>query len=244
MKDPEVIKLSYNDFIFKFGRAVVGAAKATIWSGSVTTFNTLNQSTNELFSLISSSADDKVGSGGATHAKFIYQKLDGLEYESEEIALNGLTAVDVPDITGVISYRVWITKSEDSDEITGPNHGIIKLYKTGTPATIFAEAPATEGQTLMCIYRVPSNKYAELESVSLDASEGKAATIWLRVRKDRASAWRTRATYQVFENGREQSRKNPEFIYPGSDVVIIGIAGAAGTTIDAHFQLKLHSLDD
>ena len=242
MKDPDIIKLSYNNFIFKFGRSVVGAAKATIWSGSVASFNTLNQSTDELFSVVSSSADDKVGSGGATHFKFVYQDIAGVEYESDEIALNGLTTVNIPVITGAISYRAWITKSEDSDEITGPNHGIIKIHKTGTPATIFAEIPATEGQTLMCIYRIPENKYAELKSISLDASEGKAATIWLRVRKDRSSAWNTRATYQVFENGREQERRNPEFIYPGSDVVIIGIAGAAGTTIDAHFQLKLYDL--
>lgn len=244
MKDPDVIAQSYKNFLFKFGRATVGTANMVIWAGSVTAFNTLNETADSLFSVISGSANDKVGGGGATHFKFIYQKLDGIEVESDEIALNGAVAVDIPTITGAIAYRAWITKTEDDDILTGPNHGIIKLYKTGTVTDIFLEIPTIDGQTLMCIYRVPSTHYAELKSIFLDAGVGKAATIWLKVRKDRNSAWLTKASYQVYQNGREHERTDPTFIYPGSDVVIIGKAGASGTVVDAHFELKLKSLED
>lgn len=242
MKDPDAIKLSYDNFIFKFGRATLGAAKAVIWAGSVAAFNTLDETADTLFSVVSSSADDEVGQGGATHIEFIYQTLLGVEYTSPEIALTGLVGVDIPTITGAISYRMKVTQTEDDDILTGPNHGIIKLYKTGTVLDIFAEIPATEGQTLMAIYRIPANKYGELLSLFLDAAEGKAATVWAKVRKDRSSAWQTKGTFQVFQDGTNRERKRPGFIYPGSDIVLIGIAGAAGTIVDAQFELELKDL--
>lgn len=244
MKDPDVIAQSYKNFIFKFGKSTIGASKLVIWQGSVDAFNTLSETADSLFSVISGSAEDKVGGGGATHIKYIYQKLDGIEVEADEVALNGAVAVDIPTITGAICYRAWVSKTEDDDIITGPNHGIIKIYKTGTVTDIFAEIPATEGQTLMCIYRVPSTHYAELKGMFLDSAEGKAASIWLKVRKDRSSAWQTRATYQVFESGLDQEHHDPSFIYPGSDIVLIGQSGGPGTVVDAHFFLELKSLAD
>ena len=165
-----------------------------------------------------------------------------MEYESPEITLNGTTIVNVPTITGAIAYRAWVTKSEDPSELTGPNTGRIKIHKTGTPATIFAEIPPQEGQTLMCIYRIPSNKYAESEGIFLDAGTGFNATIWMRTRDDRDSAWRTKATFTVNANSQNQVRINPGLILPGSDVVLIALGGGAGTEIDAHFELKLKDL--
>ena len=242
MKDPDVVKLSYDNFVFKFGKAIIGTDKQVIWDGALPAYNCLDETSDELFSVVSTSANDKVGGGGATHIKFNYQDLAGIEHWSEEVALNGLTPVDIPLITGVIAYRMKVTQTEDNSILTGPNHGIIKLYQTGTATKIYAEISATEGQTLMCIYRIPANKYAEVKSLFLNAGSGKEATLWMRIRKDRNSAWQTKASFNVFENGKELIRIFPGFVYPGSDMVLIGQGGGVGIEVHAHFELELKDL--
>lgn len=243
-KDPNIVALSYKDFWFKFARKTIGATKVVLWEGSTDPFITLDIASNVSFSVISSSALDKSGSGGAVSIQFIYQMLDGIEKVSPVISLNGTDAVDIPTISGVISYRMYVIETESDNVLLGPNLGVIKLYQTGTPANIFAEIPVAEGQTLMGIYRVPSNKYAELVNLSLYADEGKGASIWARVRKNRTTenAWRTKATFQAFQGGTTLKRIYPGFIYPGSDIVLIAQGSAATTLVDANFEIRLYDL--
>ena len=94
----EQIASTFDNFLFKFGRKVIADAKVIIWDGVDPYLGWLAADT--LFSVVSTDAADKVGGGGATHIKFIYQDLAGVEYTSPEIALNGDTAVDIPTILG------------------------------------------------------------------------------------------------------------------------------------------------
>ena len=236
------IAADYDNFLFKFGRKVIGAAKEIIWDGVDPYKGFLAADT--LFSVISTHANDKVGGGGATHIKFIYQDLAGVEYLSPEIALNALVAVDIPTITGVVAYRAFVTQTEDTSPLTGPNHGAIKIYATGDATAIHATITALEGQTLMLIYRVPMNKYAEVKSFHIDGSEGKGVSAWVKTRRTRLSPWLTKATFQVFQSGINIERKNPGFIYPGSDIIVMGLGSAATTTVDGHLELELKDIQD
>ena len=240
--DPDVVAKSYEDLVFKFGRSSVGAAPGDIiWdAGGDYTGYIAAPST---FTAVSSSIDDAVGGGGATRLVVVGQDADGIQI-FEEIALNGTTPV-----TGVkefsIIYRCWTPDSEDPSPLTGANHGTIDIYETGTPANLMARIVPTAGQTLMCVYRVPMDKYGELRDASFFANEGKGAIIAIKRRKNRTDerGWRAALTVDIFQNEVSQELKDePRFLYPGTDVVAVSQSAAAGTIISGHYTIRLYNL--
>ena len=241
-KDPDTVKLSYDKFLFKYGRnAAVGATAEIIWDGSAAYPGFLTA--EAACELISDDADDKVGGGAATLIRVWGQGDDGLEI-TEDVIPNGDTgAVALANDYAVI-YRAWIVDSEDVDPVTGPNHGTITIRKTAGPVTMALILP-TFGSTLMCIYRVPSNLYGEVIGAEFFANEGKEATVTLKTRKDRTDerAWRIMFAVEQFQNQITLDfTKEPKFLYPGEDIIAMADSAAAGVIISGHFSVRLYDL--
>lgn len=238
MKDPATIALSYTKILQIEGR-VSHNAKCVVWDGGATEVDYPGWLTAAAeCEVISDDADDNVAGGGATHITVVGQGDDGLEI-SEEKSLNGLGAVDLVNEYKII-YRAFVSQTEDTSPLTGPNHGTITVRRKAGPINMSKIIP-TMGNALAAIYRVPSNMYAELINVYLAASAKVAAQIAMRT--SIASPWIVKSVLQTDYSYTAilGSDVTPIFLAPGTDMCIVATPGAAAD-ISAHLGLKLYDL--
>lgn len=243
------IQDSYDNYIFKFGRkTAVGTTPLIIYSGATPYTGWLSPENNVI--AVSTSTEDEAGENGATAITVVGQGDDGLEI-TEDITLTGQVPTAPTTVKFAIIYRMFVKTTEDVNPVTGPNHGSISVYEAGTPTNICAIIDAevlgttiAAGQTTMCIYRIPSNKYGEILDLGIFVDEGKSGTIVTKVRETQTGPWLTKATFSIFQGSIVQRRIKPEFILPGSDVILIASSSAAGTTIDGNFELELKDLPE
>lgn len=227
----------YINNLFKFGRA--GALPLTteriIWNTSGA-YNGILANESAL-SIVSSSALDKAAGGGATQLVFFYQGEDGLE-KTKVVTLNGDTPVDIPagEVLADVSYRAFITASENNDDLNGANIGDITCYETGTPANILWQISAGEGQTLMCFYRVPSNKFFEVIKVKAFPEGLKSTLIRVRIKTNKTYPWRVQGTADTLNNiAAVEIEDVPQVIRPGGYIAITASAAQADTNVSAYF---------
>ena len=133
----DVIAANYERTVFKFCRGVI-TNKAVLWEGAAAYTGWLAAAAS--CEIISDSADDKVGSGGAVNLTVVGQGDDGLEI-SETKALNGDTGPVALTNEYKIIYRAFCPDSEDNDPITGGNHGTITIRRTAGPITMATILP-------------------------------------------------------------------------------------------------------
>ncbi len=225
----------FADNLFKFGR-VVGLAvgvESIIWNTAGPYTGIL--ATEKNLSIVSSSDLDRVGQGGATQLTFLYQGEDGLE-QVGVTSINGTTPVDIPDILADVSYRAFITASENNDDLDGSCIGDITCYETGTPANILWKISAGEGQTLMCFYRVPSNKFLSIEKVKAFPQGLKPSIVRLRIKTNKTYPWRNQGVADVLDVPVGiDIEDDPQVIRPGAYVALTVEASIINTEISGYF---------
>ncbi len=239
--DPDVVALSYNNLIFKFGRTPVIAVPSVVWDGATAAYPGW-LAAEAACELLSASADDDTGQGGATEVVVVGQGNDGLEI-SETVITNGVGVVALANDYQII-YRAYCPDGEEDDPLLGANHGLITIRRTAGPV-IMAQIQPLFGQTQMALYRIPSNKYGELTDASFFGNEGKGIVVQIKTRKNRTDArgWRARLTMDGFQNHIKQDlEKEPIFLYPGEDIVAIASSAPAGTLVSGHFSIRLYDL--
>lgn len=240
---------SYSNFVLKFGRKTgVGATPLILYSGGTPYTGWLSPENNVI--AVSASADDKSGSGGAVVITVIGQGDNGIEI-TEDITLDGTDPSVATVNKFAIVYRAFVKTTEDIDPILGPNHGTISIYESGTPLNICAYidehvlgTTIGAGQTTMCIYRIPINKYGEFLSIGLYVDAGKSGIIVAKTRTSITAPWLTKATFSIFQGSIIENNISPGFIAPGSDIILLVVSSASGTSIDGSFELKLKDLPE
>lgn len=234
------IEYSYRNIILRFGKVSgVDTDWTPIWDGGPGEYTGF-LTTESLVDVVSDSAEDDTGGGGATKIKLVGQGNNGLEI-TEEILLSGVTPVTSTKKFKII-YHVEIVLSEDSSPVTGPNHGTISIYKIAAAATVMALILPMYGVSLMAIYRIPSDKYGEIRRCAIYASSGKNAELKMMVRRNMDSAWVTRATYNAYQASVGIRRYNPSFVGPGWDIVCMTKSSAAGTDVDSNYGIELKDI--
>lgn len=244
-KDPAVIALSYDDYVFKFGRAIIGAARGVVWDNGAAQPDypgwLAEEATCEIFS---GSGDDDIAGSGALTVLVVGQGDDGLEI-SETVIMTGAVAKDLANDYKII-YRMAVLTTGDDSPVTGSNHGNITVRKKVGPVNM-AMITALKGQTYMSIYRIPSNRYGELTDAFFTANEGKGIVIELMRRRNQTTmnGWRGIMSFDLFEGTANQNLKDdPIFLYPGEDVAVIATSAAASAALSGHFSIRLKSLVD
>lgn len=242
-KNPAVVALSYDRYVFKFGRGVIGAARGVVWDGGAAAPDYLGWLTEEAAcEVISSSGDDDVGGAGALTIVVTGQGDDGLEI-SETVIMTGAVAKDLVNDYKII-YRAYVATTGDDSPVTGSNHGIITIRKKAGPVNM-AQILALKGQTYMALYRIPSNMYGELTDVFFTANEGKGIEIEVMRRRNMTTmnGWRGIMSFDLFEGTANQNIKDdPLFLYPGEDIAVIATSAAASAALSGHFSIKLTPL--
>jgi hypothetical protein len=168
----------------KFGRNPdIDAGPEDIWNNGGDYTGLPTSFTPETVDVFSSSTNDTSAGTGARTIRIVGLKTStSTDYETEDITMNGTTAV-----TSVSSWwrvnRAYVLTAGS----TGNNVGIITVRSTTTTANVFVFLPATFNQTTIAAYTVPDGKNILIKRirVAITRASGAAgsATISLRVRE-------------------------------------------------------------
>jgi len=240
------IKVAYQNLILQYGSGLVPVTKQLIWDGAVgagTDYLGI-LAAEELVDIVSDSIEDAVAGGGATKIVIVGQGDDGLEI-TEEITLTGTTLVTSTKKFKVI-YEAYASATEDESEITGPNHGNIKINETGEATHIMAIITETYGKSSMCFYKVPSNKFGKLMHVRFYPAAGKVATGYLLIRKNgegTGDAWNGQlAAVLDYSAAVVDLRDFPKLLHPGAEIMLLGEVAATTGILAANFEIELEEL--
>jgi hypothetical protein len=147
--------------VHKYGRNtdIDSAAEEDIWDGGGTWTAPTQARVHTLVS--TSDVDGKTGAPASAGARTV--RLYGLtdwnsEEISEDVVLNGITGVNTVN-SYVIIHRMQVLTMGAS----GPNAGTITATAV-TDGTVTAQIGIGNGQTLMCVYGVPSTKTAYIHN--------------------------------------------------------------------------------
>jgi hypothetical protein len=237
----------FKPLVFKFGRGELNTTKRLIWDGGADGGYKGRLTTASKLIAVSSSADDAVAGGGATKITVIGQDADGLE-QSEEITLTGTTPSAETTKSFKCAYRMYVSATEDLSEVTGPNHGAITIYQSGTPANILCKILATNGQTYMAYYKIPSNMFGKLISVNIYPAAGKILTVFVSIcgnGQGDGKAWNGQASFDINTGGSWvmlDLSHVPRLLRPGAEIMILGVVDSTTGTCSANFEIVLEEL--
>jgi hypothetical protein len=228
---------SYENYVLKFGRASI-TAESVIWNGGGAYTGYL--AAENKVQVVSDSVDDKAAGGGALTVRLIGQGDDGIE-KREDITLNGTTPVESLEDFAIV-YGFLVRTTEDANQFTGPNHGTIDAYETGTPANVMAKINPTNGSALMCVYRVPVDKYAEIKHMDVYPVAAQPVVLSVNIKPLPNLAW-----LKVAEADFDQTTLNfilsePVFIAPRADINL-SVSPSVPTNVGALFELRLYEVD-
>jgi hypothetical protein len=202
----------------KFGRNPdidIGSTPEDMWNGGseYTGFPTgFTPETVDVFS--SSAADDSAGTGARTIRIFGLASPTATEYTSEDITMDGTTAVTSSGTWWRINRAFVLTAGSN-----GENQGTITVRSTTTTANVFVEMP-TFNQTTIGAYTVPAERTMVIRRirVSITRTNGSAgsATVTLRVRESESGVFRA---IRVFEL---DTSSPVEYTSVGGDVIPAG----------------------
>lgn len=147
-----------------------------IWYGTATTTPIPNQLSGESISIVSTSANDSLGSTGVNEVVVHYLDSNWLENHIE-ISLSGTTIINLP-----VSNIKFINNIHTS--IVGSNAvavGNITIFKTGDPTTVYSIILAGGNMSLNINKMIPGNKKFFLQKWQASASGGNKA-VFIRIR--------------------------------------------------------------
>lgn len=125
--------------------------------------------------IVSSSTDDASGGLGARTLRIYGLTSWSTKETSEDITMNGTTNVATSN-SYVIIYRMQVLTKGSS----GPNVGTITAT-ADTDSTVTAQIEATNGQTLMCIFAIPSIQTAYIPSMQFSLIKNASAEAEVRL---------------------------------------------------------------
>lgn len=233
------IEKDYENYLFKFGAGTVGTSLTTIADNGVT--DTAFLSTPDKATIVSGSVEDKSGGGGATSINISGLDADLLQI-SENLILNGTTAVDTINIYSVI-FRMKVITTEDSSAFTGPNHGAITAKDKTTGAIVMAEIGEFNGQTLMALWQCPSNKWASLLDLDIYSPAAKITTFQFLYQDLGTDSWNILIKTFGAYSQTEKFFKKPQLIKPGTKLMAVANVATGTSVVSCTFEAELFDLD-
>lgn len=216
----------------KFGHhPAVKQTEETIWStGGLFPWGSTWDTGPTVVTIHSNSADDDEAGIGARIVQVTGLGGDGLQ-KTETVTMSGTFSVVVGTFSMI--YRMTVDDVGDSDTNVGD---LSAMYGTWTISTI----AATDGQTEMAVYQVPSDMRGYLVNVFASAHGTDMADIALYTREAVGKAWRLRVHFHV-TGGREDHHPVPAgFVHldPGTmlDLRAVG-TNASGSEVDGGFDM-------
>lgn len=134
---------------------------------------------SETVDVVSSSADDTAaGTGARTVRIYGLKSTESEEYETEDITLNGTTAVSSSNNW----YRITRIKVLTAGS-GGENAGILQVYHTTTTANLFIDLPVGQNESHNAVYTVPANRQLLIKRMqaSVVRSNGSAGSAYVRM---------------------------------------------------------------
>lgn len=146
-----------------------------VWEGTATTCPIPDQTTGDLMTIVSTSANDASAGTGTQTVDVHYIDVNGAE-QSTIVTMNGVTPVDIPAI-----YMKFI-QSIHSDTVGtgGMAAGTISIYKTGAAATVYNVIVPGGNMSLNSARMVPAGKTFYMTGISACGASGKSMSVKLR----------------------------------------------------------------
>lgn len=217
----------------------IGASEETVWDGS-SLYAYLGAATQ--LKISSSSASDDGNPAGTGARTVSISGLDG-NYAaiSETVTLNGQT-----EVLTVNSYlRVANLEVQTAGSGTA-NAGVI-YAGTGTvtggiPATIYAQIPIGQNNTLMAMYTVPAGKTAWLREFFFFSGGVAVQTLTVRlVEREFGGVWHTTHKFLIPASGGSFRHEHSPFerFTEKSDIEVRAIASGGSFDAAAHLEFVL-----
>ncbi len=193
---------------------------------------------------IASSDAGDASAGVGMKTMEVYGLLDWDTAEvSEIISMNGVS--NVPTVNEYVIIHRMIARTWGS---SGPNIGVITATAQ-TDGTITAQINATQGQTQMAIYGIPSIQTAYITQIYGDVNKSGGAAggvdidLCVNPRPDvELAGFLTKHTFGVLTTGTSALPIpfKPPKVFPGPAIIKMdGTAGANNMDVSAHFDLIL-----
>ena len=185
-----------------------------MWNGGgdYTGFPTGSAETVQVFS--SSTSDTSAGTGARTIRFFGLKSSTSTDYESEDVTMNGTTAVTTSSTWYRINKAYVLTAGSG-----GSNAGTITIRHSSTTANVFVQMPVGFNETTIAAYTVPAEKTLLLKRIrtSITRASGAAgsATVTLRVRET-GGVFRAIRVFEV------QTASTTDFTQLGGDILPAG----------------------
>jgi hypothetical protein len=222
----------------KFGsNPLVGTSQETVWSGGglFPWSTTWDSGPKECF-IYSDSVNDTEGDFGAETVRVFGLGGDGILKEVD-VSLSATFHVSIG--TWSMVHRAHVLTCGSFDANVG------NIFIDYNDATTVAEILASEGQTLMSVYKVPANMQGWLQSMYADFTSGDSGTARLYTRKEHGHSWRLRGILSV-SGGQEEFRVFPPSmvaIRPGEMIDMRATGGnASGQRVNGGFNLVLSTM--
>jgi len=189
-----------------------------LWEGGGLYTGQPDNFTPETVDIVSSDAADTAAGTGARTIRISGLKTNlSTRYETEDITLNGTTAVTSVNTWWRINRCFVLTAGTG-----GGNAGTITVNSTTTTANVFASMPIGGNQTQIGAFTVPASSECILKRirVAITRASGAAgsATVSLRVRNP-GGVYRARRLFEVQTGGPvEFTAWGGDVIAPGADI--------------------------
>jgi hypothetical protein len=229
----EVVGISQ---VFKFGHnGAVGTTEIEVWD--VTTAYSYLASAKTLTISSDSAADTAAGSGART-VQITGQGDDGVEIR-ETLTMNSSIAVSTVNQYRRV-YRAQVMTAGASAVNTGRIYIGASTVTNGVPIEKYAAISPEEGQTLMCVYTVPTGKTALLTSLFV-AQVGVAGNCTVRLKaRPLGGAWNVKDKFVINNNAVQINHDSvPVAFAGGTDISITAEAAASTVPITGTFGIIL-----
>ena len=223
----------------KFGLNSDVTAAEDIWGGGGTYTGQPVSFTPETVNVFSSNDED---GGAGTDTGALTLRIFGLKtssstaYESEDITLNGTTAVTSANTWWRINRAYVLTAGS-----TGHNIGTLTIRSTTTTANVFAVMPAQANQTQIAAWTVPAGNTAWLKRVRVATSRANAgsgtANVSIRVREP-GGVYRAIRIFQMTTSAPVQYQAlGGALLLAGSDIKVRADAVSGTSLIEAALEM-------
>lgn len=159
--------------------------------------------------------------------------------QNEVVILDGTT-----DVTTTKKYlrlfRMMVINSGTNSSVTDANKGNISA-RTQDGDTIIAQIQATNGQTLMAVYTVPSGKTAYITGVGASVGQGKQVYLKFKARNYNTNrgAFSTKYTLDFYQQSINQSLYTPLMIPEKTDISVTASTTSGTIDVSASFGMIL-----
>lgn len=162
----------------KFGDNEAVSALATVWDegGIYEYIDAASKGTAKVLKVSSSSANDVMTSGTGAHTVTLYGLDANWDEVSEEVELNGQTAVNTT-IEFLRMYRMIVMTAGTSKTAEGDIYTGDGTVTGGVPATVYGKIQEGNNQTLMAMISVPRGKEILIPRWYANVGQGKEAII-------------------------------------------------------------------